>query len=472
VAREQRFVQLGFTRPVRDEFVATLELSVREVSDSQPADSLGEFARGFAKELAEGVAKEAARKVTRGRWPVRPPLRVFGYAGLECLPATHVLRALSGSAEERVRIGAWSLCPAKARTRETFGWVELKPDDEWRAKLAVLVKNMDQRAGALAKEYATPARFVDELRERTEQNIEGLLAALIGYDHTGDARELINQYEENATLPRQRCFRQALRVLDAEVSLETLEQAVGEPLPARFEIDWSALRRVGSNSRNAKRHSKEILSAVRDSHAITREERRSLLKAELSSRGIYVPPVRREMLLDELETGYVQSQVGSVSGIREAVRVGLAGARSAQAAGDAPDPPWLTRPAAACYKLRRNGAEACVELDPTSQPFLDDVFSNLSLRVESQKLNQSSGETELWFAHSSEDPAVIVASIGEQRVGLVEVDAQAALIEALAPADARGELAWTEAWLYRRANDPRYVLQFKVPGWQPGAKDH
>jgi hypothetical protein len=292
VAREQRFVQLGFTRPVRDEFAATLELSVREVSDSQPADSLREFARGFAKELAGGVAKGAARKVTRGRWPARPPLRVFGYAGLECLPATRVLRALSGSAEERVRIGAWSLCPSKLRTRETFGWVELKPDDEWRAKLAVLVKNVDQRAGALAKAYATPAGFVDELRDRTEQNIEGLLAALIAYDHTGDARELINHYEENATLSRQRCFRQALRVLGAEVSLETLEQAVGEPLPARFEIDWSALRRVGSNSRNAKRHHKEILSAVRDSHAITREERRSLLKAELSSRGIYVPPAQ------------------------------------------------------------------------------------------------------------------------------------------------------------------------------------
>jgi hypothetical protein len=96
-----------------------------------------------------------------------------------------------------------------------------------------------------------------------------------------------------------------------------------------------------------------------------------------------------------------------------------------------------------------------VELDPTIQPFLDDVFSNLSLRVESQKLNHSGAETELWFAHSSEDSEVIVASIGEQRVGVVEADAQAALIEALTPADARGELAWTEAWLYRRVKAGR-----------------
>jgi hypothetical protein len=469
-SREQRFVRLSFTRPVREDFVAALELTVREVSDDRPADSLGEFARGFAKEIAVGVAKGAARVVTRGHWPPRPPVLVLGYVGLECLPATRVLCALSGDREQRVRTGAWSLKQSGSATRETFARVKLESAVEWQSKLETLVRGLDERAAALAKAYATLARFIDQLREHAERNVEELLAVLIAYDHTGDAREILEQYGDTAPPARRRCFRQALRVLNAEVSLGDLERAVAEPPPANVQIEWGALRHARRDARQAQSRREEILRAVRAADATTRNERRSVLRAELAARHMHWSPAAMENELDTLEPGPEKLKIGTIGGVREVVKMAREAGRTAAPEAGAAQPPWLMRPEAACYKLRGKGAEACVDLDSGIEPFLDELFSAAVFRLESDKLNASAVQTELWFAHSSEDPSLIVAAIGERRVGLVEPNAETALTQAIAPADARSELAWTQAWLHRRTSDPRYVLEFRVPGWTPAGE--
>jgi hypothetical protein len=103
---------------------------------------------------------------------------------------------------------------------------------------------------------------------------------------------------------------------------------------------------------------------------------------------------------------------------------------------------------------RASNGRVGVELDAHVESWLDDAFGAAARRV----------ELDLWFAAPTDTTdAPIIASIGEQRVGLVDPDATHALKAILATAALRAELPWTVGHLNRRKTEPRYVLDFPQP---------
>jgi hypothetical protein len=283
---------------------------------------------------------------------------------------------------------------------------------------------------------------------------------LVAYDYAGDAREVLDGMGENATLERRRFVRQALRVLDAEVSLEELEQTIGETGPVGFGIAWSAFRGAWSERKHTARSAEAALAMVRAlGTAATRDERRALLKAELATRGLKSSPSGIEMELDKLEQGYKQKRISTVGALREAIR----SVRKYMREPRAPDPPWLQRPEAATYKLGSGGPQAGVELDSGIEEWLERVNAAATRSYAAAKLGLSTAYVDVWFSRAAGDSPRIVVSIGEQRVGLVETDATAVVSAATTHAELREELAWTVGSLTRRAIEPRYVLEFRTP---------
>jgi hypothetical protein len=113
---------------------------------------------------------------------------------------------------------------------------------------------------------------------------------------------------------------------------------------------------------------------------------------------------------------------------------------------------------------RASNGRVGVELDAHVESWLDDAFGAAARRVELDQFDFGYVELDLWFAAPTDTTdAPIIASIGEQRVGLVDPDATHALKAILATAALRAELPWTVGHLNRRKTEPRYVLDFPQP---------
>ena len=451
--------RIAFSRAVRGGFVATAQFSLYEA----PVDPVVDSVRDFVTVLGRSATASLARLATAGRWPKRPALRVDGRAGAECLPATGVLRAIAGDPTGRVSVTDRSARLAPQRRSS----VTIEDAKAMRAPLAALVAQIDERARVFAQRHATVDAFLRGLRSGApgrSQPVEAVVSLLIAFDRGAEAREVLAGAGENASPEQRRFLRQATRLLDGEVSLEQLGQALPRrPPPPRLQLGLGELR----DARRRARDADDAVDAVRRSTAAgSRDARRVLLKARLAERKLTQTPMWVESRLDELEPGYEKPPVGSTLRTLRTLPGALREAVSSRD-WEAVDPPWLHRPPEACYKMERaSSGRAGIELDADIASWLDAAFAAAARRFELDRFELGYVELDLWFTASTDTSSTgphIVACVGEQRVGLVDPGASQALNAILATAALRAELPWTVGDLNRRKLEPRYVLDFPRP---------
>jgi hypothetical protein len=334
--------RLAFSRAASDGFVATAQFSLYETSSGPVVDSVRDCAKGLRRGAATGLARFA----TAGRWPKRPSLRVDATSGVECLPATTVLRAIA--ADPSVHVSLRDRTAQFAQPGRRSG-VTLDDAKSVRAPLAALVAEIDEQALTFAEQHATVDAFLAALRSRVSgptQPLADVVSALIAFDRGAEARDLLATSDENPSPEQRRFARQATRLLNGDVSLDQLDQALPhKPARPRLQLGLGEL----SNARGRARDASDAVDSVRRSAgASSRDELRALLKAQLAERKLTETPMWIESRLDELEPGYEKPPT---AGTVRTIRALLGAVRDAVSSRDweAVDPPRLIRPPDACY---------------------------------------------------------------------------------------------------------------------------
>jgi hypothetical protein len=212
---------------------------------------------------------------------------------------------------------------------------------------------------------------------------------------------------------------------------------------------------------------REAVRAVRAvSAGKSRDELRTLLRDELRSREVSMPPVTFEQTLESLATE--QEPFGKARlafrGLRALWDIGHTGTprvfsdQPSEPPEDEPDPSWMKTPERAAYPIRLSGHDrVAVTLDPAAVPLFDGVMP---------KGMGQNRNIEVWFGSDHEPPGGVSrlsVHIGSKRVGELDAEATKRLRPALEAAAERDEEPWTNAHLTRIPGEAPYVLDVPLP---------
>jgi hypothetical protein len=212
------------------------------------------------------------------------------------------------------------------------------------------------------------------------------------------------------------------------------------------------------------RAERAALDAVRRAgDAATRDERRSLLQAELERRGLAKAPLWIESKLDTLESGYkAPGTIGALAALGKIVADGVDTFKQGRSPGVG-DPAWMAPPPPAQYDvLLAIGKRVGVELDPDVRDWLDRAHAAASYRI---------GPTvtiKVWLnwagdAHAPQQSLAV--AIGSRRVGVLT--ATPPFVDLMGQAASVDKLPVVYGHLTKRATAPLFLLEISTPVGSP-----
>lgn len=202
------------------------------------------------------------------------------------------------------------------------------------------------------------------------------------------------------------------------------------------------------------------LDAVRRARgATTRDQRRSLLQAELERRRLVKSRIWIEAKLDTLEPGHKPpGTIGALTALGKIVADGIDVFKQRQTPGQS-DPAWMAPPPPAEYEvLLPIGKSLNVELDPDADDWLSRVYAAASYRI---------GDLvtiKVWLNWADDPQATqrrLEVAIGPRRVGVLA--ATAPFVDLMSRAASVDKLPVTYGRLLKRAAAPLYVLEIPTP---------
>lgn len=416
-------------------------------------------------------------------------LSPVGLMGLDYEPARQITTALTGVARSGVVLKQPSLAvglpdagdaPEAADSLVRFA-AEQAPSLTGLASVDTLIEMLRHRSAAPSiepmavlrgDEPVVPPPGYPELPDPVPELVAALLAGAGHYDDAHRALEECEQPDSEGGRENARFVRQLTRWVQnaGELALPTT--------PAEWPADWRSRLRNSqpppSLGQFAAENMPEIRTrqdAVRAVRAVSagksREELRTLLRSELSSREVSMPPVTFEQTIESLATQ--QEPFGktrlAVRGLRALWDLGhspsVTRAMVSDQPSDPPNPAWMRTPERAAYPIRLSGRDrAAVELDPAAATVLESVMSATGAGMVQTR------NVEVWFG-SDDEPSQGVSRVsvhlGSKRIGDLDAQASERYRPALQAAGERDEDPWADAHLTRIPGATPYVLDVPLP---------
>jgi hypothetical protein len=230
----------------------------------------------------------------------------------------------------------------------------------------------------------------------------------------------------------------------------------GEPMGHWHSLGFDTVLTAIAQAR-AERAALDAVRRARD--ATTRDQRRSLLQAELERRSLAKTPLWIESKLDTLEPGYkAPSTIGALTALGKIVADGVDTFKQGRSPGVG-DPAWMAPPPPAQYDVRLAiGKRVGVELDPDVQDWLDRAHAEASYRI------GTTVTIRVWLnwagdAHAPQQ--TLAVAIGARRVGVLA--ATPPFVDLMGQAAAVDKLPVTYGHLTKRAGAPLYLLEVPTP---------
>jgi hypothetical protein len=420
-------------------------------------------------------------------------LSAVGLMGLDYEPARRLTTALTGFARSGVMLKRPSLVvglPDADEIAETVDSLvrfaaEQAPSLTDLADVDTLVAMLRQRSAVPSiepmdvlrgDEPMVPPPGYPELPDPVPEFIAALLAGAGRYDDALRALAECEQPDPEGGRENARFVRQLTRWVRhaGKLALPTT--------PAEWPADWkshlrdsqapSSLGQFAAENMAEIKVRQEAVRAVRAvSAGKSREALRTMLRSELSSREVSMPPVSFEQTIESLATQ--QEPFGkarlALRGLRALWDLGRSRSPARRAvcdepndpAEDEPDPAWMRAPERATYPIRLSGRDrAAVQLDPAAATVLESAMSTTGAGMVQTR------NVEVWFGSnddSSEDVSRVSVHLGSKRVGYLDAETSERYRPALQAAGERDEDPWTDAHLTRIPGATPYVLDVPLP---------
>lgn len=198
----------------------------------------------------------------------------------------------------------------------------------------------------------------------------------------------------------------------------------------------------------------------------TRDQLREMVDAELARRGVSESPIAIELGLDAMlaqDSPFGKARF-TVASLKKLADIGLGIYKAFHENEEVArlTPEWMEPPARASYAMRPNPYRDSigVELGPRAEAVLDRVFDV------AHSLWKDLALVEVWLSWDPETPtdnSRIAVSIGNEKIGWVEVGKTDSYRVSMDAAAERGELPFLQAGLQRRDQAPRYVVEIPAP---------
>lgn len=451
---------------------------------------VGVFARRLSNDFAATfVVVDDILEEDSGTLTLSP----VGLMGIDYGPARRLTTALTGFARSGVVLKQPSLViglPDTDEVAETADLLVRFAADQASslagfASVDALVEMLRQRSAVPSVEPTAVLRGDEpvlsppgypELPDPVPEFIVALLASEGRYD---DARRALAECEppdskggrENARFVRQltRWVHHA-----GKLALPTT--------PAVWPADWRSRMRnsqpppslgqfVAENMPEIKARQEAVRAVRAVSVGKSREELRAMLRSELNSRVVSMPPVTFEQTVESLATQ--QESFGktrlALRGLRALWDLGHSPSPARRAIFDQPsdppehepDPAWMRTPERAAYPIRPSGRDrATVQLDPTAAAVLESAMLTTGTGTVQTR------NVEVWFGSDdepSEGVSRVSVNLGSKRVGELDAATSKRYNPALQAAGERDEDPWSNAHLTRIPGTTPYVLEVPLP---------
>jgi hypothetical protein len=414
-------------------------------------------------------------------------LSPVGLLGLDYEPARKITTALTGFARSGVVLKQPSLTVGLPDPDETTNVAvplvrfaaEQAPSLTDLADIDTLIEMLRQRSAVPSiepmavlrgDEPMVPPPGYPELPDPAPELIAALLAGAGRFDDARRALAECEQPDPEGGRENARFVRQLTRWVQQSGKLAL------PATPAEWPADWRSrlrnsqpppsLGQFMAENRPEIQARQEAIRTVRAVNAgKSPDELRTLLRSELSSREVSMPPVTFEQTINSLTTE--QEPFGKA-------RLAFRGLRALWDIGhtstprvfsdrpsepeDEPDPSWVTTPERAAYPIRLSGQDrVAVTLDPAAVPLLDGIMPKGMVQ---------NRNIEVWFEADNELPGSVSrvnVHVGSQRVGELDAETSERYGPALQAAGERDEDPWADAHLTRIPGATPYVLDVPLP---------
>jgi hypothetical protein len=289
--------------------------------------------------------------------------------------------------------------------------------------------------------------------------VPALLAAAGRFD---DARDALARYEpltghSHGDRDARRIVHQLTRYIDSGGD-PTLVPA--EPPPDPHPI--SPMKPVPELWRQGRARQQAVDAVRRLDPATDRAELHEALERELAARGLTESPLWYEQTLDHLHDTRAEQAERLANGVKTAARLGFKAFRALREHRPPPDlsvPAWLEPPDRAAYAVprRQDAAWAAVQLDDGARAWLDTSYEAIP------RLFGSVASADAWLDWDDRGQERLVASLGDQRIGTLDLAATEAYRETMTRAAERDELPYAPARITPRPVASGYLVELQLP---------
>ena len=347
--------------------------------------------------------------------------------------------------------------------------IELAYDERVPEAATALIEPVLDLGLAWVQRHASVETLLDAYRSgalRFDGEIEAIATLLAASGRHDEARNALAEYsaserEEAHTREFRRFVFQLNRWLDAG---GVIPEAPTEPVRI-FDFDYDQPSREDYARKRQTR--KEAFEAVRGSRTgKTRDQLREMLHAELAHRGVSESPIAIELGLDAMLAqdspfGKARFTVSSLKKLAD-IGVGIYKAFHENDNVTPRTPEWMEPPPRASYAVRTDFYRDSigVGLGPRAEAVLDRVFDV------AHSLWKDLALVNVWLSWDPEPPmdnSRIAVSIGNEKIGWVEVGKTDSYRASMDAAAERGELPFLQARLQHRDQAPRYVVEIPAP---------
>jgi hypothetical protein len=417
-------------------------------------------------------------------------LSPVGLMGLDYEPARRITTALTGVARSGVVLKQPSLAvglpdageAAEAADSLVDFAAEQAPSLTDLADVDTLIEMLRQRSAVPSvepmavlrgDEPIVPPPGYPELPDPVPELVAALLAGAGRHDEARRALAECEQPDPEGGRENARFVRQLTRWVDHAGKIALPET------PAQWPPHWplrafrsqppSSFGQFMAENMPEIRARREAVRAVRAvSTGKSRDELRSLLRSELGSREVGMPPVTFEQTIESLAAE--QEPFGkarlAVRGLRALWDMGHTGSPQILSVfsdqpsepEDEPDPSWMNTPERAAYPIRLSGHDrVAVTLDPAAAALLDGVMPKGMVQ---------NRNIEVWFISPSEprgSASRVSVHIGSKRIGELDAETTERYRPVLEAAGERDEDPWADAHLTRIPGATPCVLDVPLP---------